>query len=299
MNKFIVLTLSLAALIITPSASFASGGGGGGGGSFSTPSQSAPTIDPVEKYQEGVAALKKGENKKAEKAFKKVLKVVRKHPGANYLLGVSLFEQAKYKKARKPLEKSLKYDDSLVLARGYLAATYQRTNKTDKAEIQKQTLLQLQKTCGDCKDKASIETALKVANGASSASETTSLLKLDSNAGDAHYLAAVGRINSGDYDSALVLLKESAQMFGPHPDILTYQGFVNRKLGNYAEALSFYTTALAIQPEHRGANEYLGEYYVETGQMTLAKIQLKKLEDICDFGCEQAEELRRWISAAS
>jgi tetratricopeptide (TPR) repeat protein len=296
MNRFIVLTLSLAALIITPSASFASGGGGGG---FSSPSQSAPTIDPVEKYQEGVAALKIGENKKAEEAFRKVLKVVRKHPGANYLLGVSLFEQAKYKKARKPLEKSLKYDDSLVLARGYLAATYQRTKKADKAEIQKQTLLELQKTCGDCKDKASIETALKVANGASSTSETTSLLKSDSNAGDSHYLTAVGKINSGDYGSALVLLKESAQMFGPHPDILTYQGFVNRKLGNYAEALSFYTTALAILPEHRGANEYLGEYYVETGQMTLAKIQLKKLEDICEFGCEQAEELRRWISAAS
>lgn len=296
MNKFVVLTLSLA-LTMLSGTSFASGGGTGGG--FSSPSQSAPAIDPVEKYQEGVAALKIGENKKAEKAFKKVLRVVRKHPGANYLLGVSLFEQAKYKKARKPLEKSLKYDDSLVLARGYLAATYQRTNKADKAENQKQTLLELQKTCGDCKDKASIETALKLANGASSASETTSLLKLDSNAGDAHYLAAVGKINSGDYDSALVLLNESAQMFGPHPDILTYQGFVNRKLGNYAEALSFYTTALAIEPEHRGANEYLGEYYVETGQMTLAKIQLKKLEDICEFGCEQAEELRRWISTAS
>lgn len=297
MKKFIVLTLSLAALIISSSSSFANGGGGGG--SFSSPSQSAPTIDPVEKFQEGLAALKIGDNKKAEKAFRKVLKVVRKHPSAHYLLGMSLFEQAKYKKARRPLEKSLKYDDSLVLARGYLAATYLRTNKADKAELQKQTLLELQKVCGDCKNKANIETALKIANGANSAPETSSLLKLDSNAGDAHYLAAVGKINSGDYHSALVLLKESAQVFGPHPDILTYQGFVNRKLGNYAEALLFYTTALAIEPEHRGAHEYLGEYYVETGQMTLAMNQLKKLEDICDFGCEQAEELRRWIAAAS
>lgn len=70
----------------------------------------------------------------------------------------------------------------------------------------------------------------------------------------------MGKINSGYYDSASALLKESAQVFGPHPDILTYQGFVNRKLGNYSKALSFYRTALAIESEHRGANEYLGEY---------------------------------------
>lgn len=297
MKKFIVLTLPFAALIMLSGTSFASGGGGGGG-SFSSPSQSAPAIDPVEKFQEGVAALRIGNNKKAEKAFRKVLKVARKHPSANYFLGVSLFEQAKYKKARKPLEKSLKYDDSLVLARGYLVATYQQTKKVDKAEIEKQKLLEIQKSCGDCENKVAIETALKIANGARSAA-TTSLLELNSNTGDAHYLAAVGKINSGDYDSALVLLNESARVFGPHPDILTYQGFVNRKLGNYAEALSFYNTALAIDPEHRGANEYLGEYYVETGQMSLAKIQLEKLERICDFGCEQAEELRRWILAAS
>lgn len=299
MNKFVVLTLSLAALTMLPGTSFASGGGGGGGGSFSSPSQSAPAIDPVEKFQEGLAALKIGENRKAEKAFRKVLKVARKHPSANYLLGVSLFEQAKYKKARKPLEKSLKYDYSLVLARGYLAAAYQRTKKSDKAEAQKQKLLEIQQACGDCENKTSIETALKIANDVNSTAATTSLFELNSSAGDAHYLAAVGKINSGDYDSALALLKESAQVFGPHPDILTYQGFVNRKLGNYTKALSFYRTALAIQPEHRGANEYLGEYYVETGQMALAKIQLKKLESICDFGCEEAEELRRWISAAS
>ena len=47
-----------------------------------------------------------------------------------------------------------------------------------------------------------------------------------------------------------------------------------------------------------GANEYLGEYYVETGQLAKADAQLVKLERICKFGCEEAEELRRWIGGA-
>ena len=85
---------------------------------------------------------------------------------------------------------------------------------------------------------------------------------------------------------------------GPHPDVLTYQGFANRKLSNYDVAISYYSAALKLDPEHRGANEYLGEYYVETGQLAKADAQLVKLERICKFGCEEAEELRRWIGGA-
>ena len=83
---------------------------------------------------------------------------------------------------------------------------------------------------------------------------------------------------------------------GPHPDVLTYQGFANRKLHNYDVAISYYSAALKLDPDHRGANEYLGEYYVETGQMAKAKAQLVTLDRICKFGCEEAEELRRWIA---
>jgi tetratricopeptide (TPR) repeat protein len=85
---------------------------------------------------------------------------------------------------------------------------------------------------------------------------------------------------------------------GPHPDVLTYQGFANRKLSNYDVAISYYSAALKLDPEHRGANEYLGEYYVETGQLAKANAQLVKLDRICKFGCEEAEELRRWIDGA-
>ena len=91
------------------------------------------------------------------------------------------------------------------------------------------------------------------------------------------------------------LSHEAALVFGPHPDILTYEGFANRKLGHYDTAIGFYSAALKLQPNHRGANEYLGEYYVEIGDLKRAKAQLAKLDAICKFGCEEAEELRRWI----
>ena len=99
-------------------------------------------------------------------------------------------------------------------------------------------------------------------------------------------------------ETASRYLRAAGVALGPHPDVLTYQGFANRKLSNYDVAISYYSAALKLDPEHRGANEYLGEYYVETGQLAKADAQLVKLERICKFGCEEAEELRRWIGGA-
>lgn len=72
-------------------------------------------------------------------------------------------------------------------------------------------------------------------------------------------------------------------------------GYSQRKLGNYDLAKNYYAMALNVDPNHKGANEYLGELYVETGEMHLANIQLAKLEDICTFGCIEEDELRSWI----
>jgi tetratricopeptide (TPR) repeat protein len=134
-----------------------------------------------------------------------------------------------------------------------------------------------------------------IADPAASLAPAAGLPKLASADGDAAYLVASGLINEGRYEDALGSLREAALVFGPHPDILTYEGFANRKLGNFKTAIGFYSAALVLQPNHRGANEYLGEYYVEIGDMTRAKAQLAKLNTICKFGCEEAEELRRWI----
>ena len=295
-SSFFTLGILLGFLTVTASNSFAAGGGGGGG--FGGLSQSAPKIDPVVKYQEGIEALTAGENKKAETAFRKVLSVSKKDANINYLLGVSLIRQDKFKKARKPLEKAVKYDSELALARGNLGQVYLITDKPEKAQEQRDALLEMQSKCGDCEDAKKIAAALAIMNKVDEPSASTNF-KINESLGDAAYLTAVADINRGDYHAALKSLSESAKVFGPHPDVLTYQGFANRKLGNKALALQFYKAALKIQPDHRGANEYLGEYFVEVGQLDKAKQQLAKLEQICNFGCEEAEELRSWITEAS
>jgi len=54
---------------------------------------------------------------------------------------------------------------------------------------------------------------------------------------------------------------------------------------------------LAIDPEHRGANEYLGELYLQTNDLAKAKERLNKLDDICYFGCEEFDDLKSAIAA--
>jgi Tfp pilus assembly protein PilF len=85
--------------------------------------------------------------------------------------------------------------------------------------------------------------------------------------------------------------------FGPHPDVLTYQGYTWRKLGELEKAEAYYRQALAIAPNHLGATEYYGELKVERGDLAGARLMLAKLDLNCAFACAEAEELRRWIDA--
>ncbi len=48
---------------------------------------------------------------------------------------------------------------------------------------------------------------------------------------------------------------------------------------------------------HRGANEYLGELYLQTGDLAKAKERLEKLDDICFFGCGEYNDLKAAIEA--
>ena len=77
-----------------------------------------------------------------------------------------------------------------------------------------------------------------------------------------------------------------------NPDILNYLGFTLRKAGNFDEAEKFYLAGLDIKPDHKGINEYLGELYIKTNRIELAK---KRLEVLKDCKCEEFEELKELI----
>ena len=76
------------------------------------------------------------------------------------------------------------------------------------------------------------------------------------------------------------------------PDILNYLGFAYRKTGDLMMAEVYYLQGLKIDPNHIGINEYLGELYIKTNRIDLAK---QRLEILKDCTCEEYDELKELI----
>ena len=75
-------------------------------------------------------------------------------------------------------------------------------------------------------------------------------------------------------------------------DILNYLGYTLRKTGDLEQAEVYYLKGLEIDSGHLGINEYLGELYVQTGRIELAK---ERLEVLYGCKCEEYDELKELI----
>jgi tetratricopeptide (TPR) repeat protein len=298
-NGLLLLASAAALGLLTLTPLMAAGGGGGGGGG--SPSSSTPAYDPAVEYQKGTAAYKAGDYKAAVGHFKKVVSSAPKEAAAQYLLGASYLGLGDYKKAAKPLELAVKYDAKLIEARRDLGITHAKLGKADKAKPQLDALKAMQASCAtSCADAAKLTDAVAKLEAAMAAGKQAALSAPDvtlaeAKAADETYVAAVSLINEKRYEEAISYLNDARWAAGPHPDILTYLGFANRKLGRFDVAEDYYQAALGIFPEHRGALEYYGELKLERGNVAGAKAHLAKLEAICGFGCNEADELRRLI----
>ena len=116
---------------------------------------------------------------------------------------------------------------------------------------------------------------------------------------DAPDLTSVrAKIKAKDYAGALAQLRELADDV-QHADVYNLMGFTLRKTGDFKTSLTYYNKAIGMQPDHKAAREYLGELYVETGNMEKAKEQLAVLAKLCPGGCEEREDLQKAINAKS
>ena len=77
------------------------------------------------------------------------------------------------------------------------------------------------------------------------------------------------------------------------PDTLNYLGFTTRKLGDFENSEKYYLEGLAIDPSHIGINEYLGELYIATGRVDLAK---ERLQVLANCNCEEYSKLKEIIA---
>ena len=94
------------------------------------------------------------------------------------------------------------------------------------------------------------------------------------------------------YTKAQKLLLKSNKEKPLQADTLNYLGFTTRKLGDYEKGEEFYLLGLEIEPNHNGINEYLGELYVATDRMDMAK---ERLEVLKTCNCEEYDELKEII----
>jgi len=94
------------------------------------------------------------------------------------------------------------------------------------------------------------------------------------------------------YLKALSKLEKAYAEDKKNADILNYLGYALRKTGDFEKAEKFYLKGLELDAGHVGINEYLGELYVQTDRIELAKERLKVL-DGCK--CEEYDELKELI----
>ena len=91
------------------------------------------------------------------------------------------------------------------------------------------------------------------------------------------------------YAKAQKLLLKSNKKKPLQADTLNYLGFTTRKLGDYKKGEEFYLQGLQIEPNHKGINEYLGELYVATDRIGLAK---ERLEILKNCNCAEYKQLK-------
>ena len=95
------------------------------------------------------------------------------------------------------------------------------------------------------------------------------------------------------FEKAQKLLIKSNNKKPNNADTLNYLGFTTRKLGDFENGEKYYLQGLAINPNHKGINEYLGELYVATKRHNLA---IERLEVLKGCNCEEYEQLKAVIA---
>lgn len=106
---------------------------------------------------------------------------------------------------------------------------------------------------------------------------------------------AAAAIDHARYKDAIGILDGLLAARPNHADALNLMGYSYRKLGNYDEAFRYYHLALENNPLHRGANEYIGEAYLEKGDVVHAREHLALLKKACQLGCKEFDKLQKAI----
>jgi tetratricopeptide (TPR) repeat protein len=112
----------------------------------------------------------------------------------------------------------------------------------------------------------------------------------------ASFGAARALILSGKYEAGIGAMK--ALGYDDHPDVAGSIGFAYAKLGNLNEARTWYTKALAADPNHIATLGNSGALYVTQGDLAKARGELDRIKVACGgTACREYSELESLIAA--
>jgi tetratricopeptide (TPR) repeat protein len=102
-----------------------------------------------------------------------------------------------------------------------------------------------------------------------------------------------------DFTKAAEAAREGLAKSPANADYHNLYAYSVRKGPNPDMDLAFkhYNEALRIDPDHRGAHEYIGEAYLMVGNVAKAKEHLARLDRLCFFGCREYTELKKAVAA--
>jgi tetratricopeptide (TPR) repeat protein len=114
---------------------------------------------------------------------------------------------------------------------------------------------------------------------------------------DPEYAGAVRAIKLGQFGAAIAPLERVVARDGSNADAYNWLAYAVRKSGDPARSIPIYQKALAIDPKHRGAHEYIGEAYLTLGDLARAREHLARLDRLCFLPCSEYRDLKRAVEA--
>jgi tetratricopeptide (TPR) repeat protein len=114
---------------------------------------------------------------------------------------------------------------------------------------------------------------------------------------DPEHTAAVKAIKAKDFPTAIRLLDGVVARDSANADAFNWLAYATRQNGDPAKSIPIYEKALALDPKHRGAHEYIGEAYLALNNLAKAKEHLAKLDSLCFFPCSEYRDLKKAVRA--
>lgn len=104
---------------------------------------------------------------------------------------------------------------------------------------------------------------------------------------------AEASIDAEQYRTAISTLNDIVRTNPRSADAYNLLGFSYRKTKDFPRAERNYNRALRLDPNHKGALEYMGELFLETNRRDKAQEMLTRLEKLCPNGCDELSDLRK------